>query len=102
MGNQTAKSDKQEGRANKTDTGVSDKRAEMIPDATYLGPQFCKSCWFERRGLIACSDHYLCLNCLTLLLSVSERCPICKLPLPQRARLSSVPSAPPQPPPYSP
>ncbi|ABC71142.1 Z protein [Mammarenavirus ippyense] len=83
------------------DTG---NRADIIPDATGMGPEFCKSCWFERRSLVACNNHYLCMNCLTLLLSVSERCPICKLPLPQKLKLTSSPSAPPSPspPPYSP
>nr|WDW20709.1 Z protein [Berega mammarenavirus] len=79
-------------------------RAEMIPDATNLGPQFCKSCWFERHGLIRCHNHYLCLSCLTLLMTVSERCPICKFPLPDKIQLKTAPSAPPAelPPPYSP
>nr|5I72_A Chain A, RING finger protein Z [Lassa virus Josiah]5I72_B Chain B, RING finger protein Z [Lassa virus Josiah] len=52
----------------------------------HLGPQFCKSCWFENKGLVECNNHYLCLNCLTLLLSVSNRCPICKMPLPTKLR----------------
>nr|WDW20705.1 Z protein [Songea mammarenavirus] len=82
-------------------TGRESPRAELLADATHLGPQFCKSCWFERKSLVACSNHYLCLNCLTLLLTVSDRCPICKLPLPQRIRLTTPPSAP-APPPYEP
>ncbi|BAU22153.1 Z protein [Arenaviridae sp. 13ZR68] len=78
-------------------------RADLIPDASHLGPQFCKSCWFERKGLVACNNHYLCMNCLTLLLTVSERCPICKLPLPHNVKLNSMPTAPPEiPPPYEP
>nr|ADU56616.1 Z protein [Mammarenavirus lassaense] len=84
-------------------------RASLIPDATHLGPQFCKSCWFENKGLVECNNHYLCLNCLSLLLSVSNRCPICKMPLPTRLRTSTNPTAPQveqtgpaSPPPYSP
>nr|AZI95869.1 Z protein [Mammarenavirus lassaense] len=84
-------------------------RASLVPDASHMGPQFCKSCWFENKGLVECNNHYLCLNCLTMLLSVSNRCPICKMPLPTKIRASSNPSAPPaeatlpkQPPPYSP
>ncbi|SCA79103.1 Z protein [Mammarenavirus lassaense] len=84
-------------------------RASLVPDASHLGPQFCKSCWFENKGLVECNNHYLCLNCLSLLLSVSNRCPICKMPLPTKLRVSSAPSAPPAataqpgtPPPYSP
>nr|AZI95859.1 Z protein [Mammarenavirus lassaense] len=85
------------------------QRAQVIPDASHLGPQFCKSCWFENKGLVECNNHYLCLNCLSLLLSVSSRCPICKMPLPTRLKAATQPSAPqinaPQgttPPPYSP
>nr|AYM52136.1 Z protein [Mammarenavirus lassaense]AZI96244.1 Z protein [Mammarenavirus lassaense]AZI96284.1 Z protein [Mammarenavirus lassaense] len=84
-------------------------RAHLVPDASCLGPQFCKSCWFENRGLVECNNHYLCLNCLSLLLSVSSRCPICKMPLPTRLKASAQPSAPPTeapqnttPPPYTP
>nr|AZI96210.1 Z protein [Mammarenavirus lassaense] len=84
-------------------------RAHLVPDASHLGPQFCKSCWFENRGLVECNNHYLCLNCLSLLLGVSSRCPICKMPLPTRLRASAQPSAPPTeapqnkpPPPYTP
>ncbi|AKH39837.1 Z protein [Mammarenavirus marientalense] len=78
-----------------------EKRSELIPDATHLGPQFCKSCWFARHGLVECNGHYLCLSCLTLLLTVSDRCPICKLPLPDKLSLTRAPTAPP-PPPYKP
>nr|ANH09761.1 matrix protein [Mammarenavirus lassaense] len=84
-------------------------RANLVPDASYLGPQFCKSCWFENKGLVECNNHYLCLNCLTMLLSVSNRCPICKMPLPTKIKASGSPSAPPteansavSPPPYTP
>nr|QIM73756.1 Z protein [Arenavirus sp.] len=70
-------------------------RAPVIPDTSHLGPTFCKSCWFENKGLVACSNHYLCMSCLTLLLSASDRCPICKLPLPVKLELSRSPSAPP-------
>nr|AYD75259.1 Z protein [Mammarenavirus lassaense]UKY81279.1 Z protein [Mammarenavirus lassaense] len=84
-------------------------RASLIPDATHMGPQFCKSCWFENKGLVECNNHYLCLNCLSLLLSVSNRCPICKMPLPTKLRASTNPTAPQaeetkptNPPPYSP
>nr|AIT17222.1 Z protein [Mammarenavirus lassaense] len=93
----------------KTPETKDSPRASLIPDATHLGPQFCKSCWFENKGLVECNSHYLCLNCLTLLLSVSSRCPICKMPLPTRLRPSTAPTAPPagvgdstSPPPYSP
>nr|AZI95913.1 Z protein [Mammarenavirus lassaense] len=85
------------------------QRAQVIPDASHLGPQFCKSCWFENKGLVECNNHYLCLNCLSLLLGVSSRCPICKMPLPTKLKAAVQPSAPqikvPQdttPPPYSP
>nr|QAX33464.1 Z protein [Mammarenavirus lunaense] len=81
-------------------------RTELIPDASGHGPEFCKSCWFERRGLVKCYDHYLCMNCLTLLLTISERCPICKYPLPTRLQIGKTPTAPigpdNNPPPYSP
>nr|AIT17834.1 Z protein [Mammarenavirus lassaense]AYD75300.1 Z protein [Mammarenavirus lassaense] len=85
-------------------------RPTLLPDASHLGPQFCKSCWFENKGLVECNNHYLCLNCLTLLLSVSDRCPICKMPLPTKLAVRTQPSAPPlnqgntqsSPPPYSP
>ncbi|ACJ24975.1 Z protein [Morogoro mammarenavirus] len=85
-----------------------ENRQPIIPDARGTGPEFCKSCWFERRGLVRCHDHYLCLNCLTLLLTVSNRCPLCKHSLPQRLELHPQPTAPPeampsqQPPPYQP
>nr|QIM73747.1 Z protein [Arenavirus sp.] len=70
-------------------------RAPLIPDMGHFGPTFCKSCWFESKGLVKCSDHYLCMNCLTLLLSASDRCPICKLPLPTKLELGVTPTAPP-------
>nr|ANH09755.1 matrix protein [Mammarenavirus lassaense]ANH09757.1 matrix protein [Mammarenavirus lassaense] len=99
MGNKQTKTIK------KTDS----PRASLIPDASHMGPQFCKSCWFENRGLVECNNHYLCLNCLSLLLSVSNRCPICKMPLPTKLRASPSPTAPSireanitNPPPYSP
>ncbi|AAV54102.1 Z protein [Mopeia virus AN20410] len=86
----------------------TEPRHPVIPDARGTGPEFCKSCWFERRGLVRCNDHYLCLNCLTLLHTVSDRCPICKHKLPFRLELQTQPTAPPEippsqnPPPYSP
>ncbi|AJI43720.1 ring finger protein [Souris virus] len=76
------------------------RRAELVPDSSHY-PAFCKSCWFESKGLIKCHDHNLCLRCLTVFLSVSERCPICKHPLPTKLKTTNSPSAPP-PPPYSP
>ncbi|QLJ57223.1 Z protein [Dhati Welel virus] len=95
-----------QGKSSKSAKNTEDSRARatLTPDATGFGPEFCKSCWFERRGLVKCSDHYLCMSCLTLLLSVSDRCPICKFPLPTRLRLDKQPSAPEDqhPPPYSP
>nr|WAD86896.1 Z protein [Mammarenavirus lassaense] len=99
MGNKQAKDPKTE----------SSPRASLIPDATHLGPQFCKSCWFENKGLVECNNHYLCLNCLSLLLSVSNRCPICKMPLPTKLKPITTPTAPQitregitSPPPYTP
>nr|WDY78989.1 Z protein [Mammarenavirus choriomeningitidis] len=70
-------------------------RAEVLPDATYLGPLNCKSCWQRFDSLVRCHDHYLCRQCLNLLLTVSDRCPLCKHPLPTRLRVSPVPSSPP-------
>nr|WBV74450.1 Z protein [Mammarenavirus marientalense] len=78
-----------------------ERRSDLVADATNIGPQFCKSCWFARHGLVECNGHYLCLSCLTLLLTVSDRCPICKFPLPDKLKLTKSPSAPP-PPPYQP
>nr|AZI96233.1 Z protein [Mammarenavirus lassaense] len=97
------------GKQTKPPKEVDSPRANLIPDASHMGPQFCKSCWFENKGLVECNNHYLCLNCLSLLLSVSSRCPICKMPLPTRLKASISPTAPPitetnttNPPPYSP
>nr|AZI95813.1 Z protein [Mammarenavirus lassaense] len=97
------------GKQSKLPKKVDSPRATLIPDASYMGPQFCKSCWFENKGLVECNNHYLCLNCLSLLLSVSNRCPICKMPLPTKLKVSTNPTAPPitetnttNPPPYSP
>nr|AZI95897.1 Z protein [Mammarenavirus lassaense] len=97
------------GKQTKSSKETDSPRASLIPDASHMGPQFCKSCWFENKGLVECNNHYLCLNCLSLLLSVSSRCPICKMPLPTRLRASTSPTAPPigeantaNPPPYSP
>ncbi|ABC71138.1 Z protein [Mammarenavirus praomyidis] len=87
-------------------TTYESPRSSLTPDATGFGPEFCKSCWFERKGLIKCQNHYLCMTCLTLLLTVSNRCPVCKYPLPTKLRLEKSPTAPPpeatNPPPYSP
>ncbi|AKH39839.1 Z protein [Mammarenavirus okahandjaense] len=69
-------------------------RATLYPDASNMGPVFCKSCWFENKGLVNCSNHYLCLSCLTLLLTVSDRCPICKHPLPTKITVSNLPTCP--------
>nr|AZI95837.1 Z protein [Mammarenavirus lassaense] len=97
------------GRQSRPPKKVDSPRASLIPDASYMGPQFCKSCWFENKGLVECNTHYLCLNCLSLLLSVSSRCPICKMPLPTKLKASTSPTAPSitetnttNPPPYSP
>nr|AVO03665.1 Z protein [Mammarenavirus lassaense] len=97
------------GKQSRPPKKVDSPRANLIPDASYMGPQFCKSCWFENKGLVECNNHYLCLNCLSLLLSVSSRCPICKMPLPTKLKASTSPTAPPiigtnttNPPPYSP
>ncbi|AAS72553.1 Z protein [Mammarenavirus piritalense] len=65
-----------------------------LPQGLY-GRFNCKSCWFANRGLIACSDHYLCLNCLTRLRSQSQFCGICGKPLPTKIRFEESPSAPP-------
>nr|P19326.1 RecName: Full=RING finger protein Z; Short=Protein Z; AltName: Full=Zinc-binding protein [Lymphocytic choriomeningitis virus (strain Pasteur)] len=51
------------------------------PDTTYLGPLNCKSCWQKFDSLVRCHDHYLCRHCLNLLLTSSDRCPLCKYPL---------------------
>nr|UIW24568.1 zinc-binding protein [Seli virus] len=75
--------------------------SEMIPQASGIdSPLFCKSCWQRVDSMVQCHDHYLCRACLNLLLSVSERCPLCKYPLPTRVNLTAIPTAPP-PPPYS-
>ncbi|AIK25570.1 Z protein [Mammarenavirus gairoense] len=92
-------------RSAKSTTGTQPKQNSSTLIADAIGPEFCKSCWFERRGLVKCHDHYLCMSCLTLLLSVSDRCPVCKFPLPRRLKLEKPPSAPPapeNPPPYRP
>ncbi|ACC94297.1 Z protein [Mammarenavirus flexalense] len=65
-----------------------------LPQGLY-GRFNCKSCWFANKGLIACSDHYLCLNCLTRMLSRSEFCEICNRPLPTKIIFEESPSAPP-------
>ncbi|ATY47649.1 Z protein [Alxa virus] len=66
---------------------------ESAPDL--FGPANCKSCWYQSKGLVTCSNHYLCINCLTLLLTVSDRCPICYGKLPTTLSLTTTPSAPP-------
>nr|AAT77682.1 Z protein [Mammarenavirus piritalense] len=65
-----------------------------LPQGLY-GRFNCKSCWFANKSLIACSDHYLCLNCLTRLRSQSPFCGICSKPLPTKIRFEESPSAPP-------
>nr|WDW20697.1 Z protein [Ngerengere mammarenavirus] len=80
--------------------GHSVPRSELIPDATHMGPAYCRSCWQKVDGLIACHEHYLCRDCLNLLLTVSDRCPLCKHPLPTNLKVVTQPSAPP--PPYTP
>ncbi|BAM45330.1 Z protein [Lunk virus NKS-1] len=80
--------------------GVSEvQRCDLIPNSADIGPAYCKSCWMKADGLTLCYDHYLCRECLNLLLSVSDRCPICKHTLPTKLRVAATPSAPP--PPYS-
>ncbi|QWQ58026.1 Z protein [Kwanza virus] len=99
MGGQTS-------RQKKTPPPYNVPKATLTPEGTNLGPEFCRSCWFERKGLVECHNHYLCMSCLTLLLTVSDRCPICKFPLPTRLELKSPPTAPPneedRPPAYTP
>ncbi|BAU22155.1 Z protein [Mammarenavirus lunaense] len=96
---------KNQSKSNRTPDNI-EPRSTLVPDASGHGPEFCKSCWFERRGLVKCHDHYLCMNCLTLLLTISDRCPICKYPLPTKLQLPKTPTAPHEtahpPPPYSP
>nr|AEQ59328.1 Z protein [Catarina virus] len=65
-----------------------------MPQSLY-GRYNCKSCWFANKGLIKCSNHYLCLKCLTLMLSRSDYCGICGEPLPKRLVFETTPSAPP-------
>nr|UTE79758.1 zinc-binding protein [Seli virus] len=90
--------------ASKSGGGLPNHRqppSEMIPQTSRIdSPWFCKSCWQKVDSMVKCHDHYLCRACLNLLLSVSERCPLCKYPLPTRVSLAAVPSAPP-PPPYT-
>nr|QWQ58028.1 Z protein [Mammarenavirus lunaense] len=96
---------KAQSKTNPTNTDTR-PRAILMADTSAFGPEFCKSCWFERRGLVKCYDHYLCMACLTILLTISDRCPICKYPLPTRLQLSTTPTAPEYhtstPPPYTP
>nr|ABI96828.1 Z protein [Mammarenavirus choriomeningitidis] len=80
----------------KEEKGISGtSRAEILPDTTYLGPLNCKSCWQKFDSLVKCHDHYLCRHCLNLLLTVSDRCPLCKYPLPTKLKISTAPSSPP-------
>ncbi|ABY59842.1 Z protein [Mammarenavirus cupixiense] len=54
----------------------------------------CKCCWFADRNLINCSDHYLCLRCLNVMLRTSNLCNICWKPLPTRISVPTEPTAP--------
>nr|AAT77688.1 Z protein [Mammarenavirus guanaritoense]AMZ00472.1 zinc-binding protein [Mammarenavirus guanaritoense] len=56
----------------------------------------CKCCWFADRNLIKCSDHYLCLRCLNVMLKNSDLCNICWEQLPTRITVPEEPSAPPE------
>nr|WBV74456.1 Z protein [Mammarenavirus lunkense] len=80
--------------------GSSGPRSELVPDAFSNSPAYCKSCWQKTDTLVMCHNHYLCRECLNLLLTVSDRCPLCKHPLPLNLRVATRPSAPP--PPYTP
>nr|AEQ59338.1 Z protein [Mammarenavirus whitewaterense] len=62
---------------------------------TLYGRYNCKSCWFANKGLLKCSNHYLCLKCLTLMLGRSDYCGICGEVLPKRLVFEKSPSAPP-------
>ncbi|ACC94301.1 Z protein [Parana virus] len=65
-----------------------------LPQGLY-GRFNCKRCWFATKGLIACSDHYLCLNCLTIMLSDGNFCEVCGKTLPKKIVFEESPSAPP-------
>nr|AAT90380.1 Z protein [Mammarenavirus guanaritoense]AAT90383.1 Z protein [Mammarenavirus guanaritoense] len=56
----------------------------------------CKCCWFADKNLIKCSDHYLCLRCLNVMLKNSDLCNICWEQLPTCITVPEEPSAPPE------
>lgn len=87
MGNKPSKSDQRH------ETMKSE--SPILPAPDLYGVANCKSCWYEKKGLVKCSNHYLCIGCLTLLLTVSNRCPICYCVLPTNLKLETAPSAPP-------
>ncbi|ACR56361.1 multifunctional matrix-like protein [Mammarenavirus lujoense] len=78
-----------------SDSDHEARRSELHSDASHLGPLNCKSCWKSKKALVKCYDHYLCLNCLSLLMGITPRCPFCYRELPKNLDLAEAPSAPP-------
>ncbi|AXB49213.1 zinc finger protein [Xapuri virus] len=63
--------------------------------ASIYGRYNCKSCWYADKNLIECGDHFMCINCLSSMLSRTKYCELCSAELPRRITVPTEPSAPP-------
>ncbi|AAQ55262.1 Z protein [Sabia virus] len=64
-------------------------------EPSLYGRHNCRCCWFANTNLIKCSDHYICLKCLNIMLGKSSFCDICGEELPTSIVVPIEPSAPP-------
>nr|UUW41153.1 Z protein [Mammarenavirus chapareense]UUW41157.1 Z protein [Mammarenavirus chapareense]UUW41173.1 Z protein [Mammarenavirus chapareense]UUW41210.1 Z protein [Mammarenavirus chapareense]UUW41214.1 Z protein [Mammarenavirus chapareense] len=63
-------------------------------EPSLYGRYNCRCCWFADTNLVNCSDHYLCLKCLNIMLRKSNFCDICGKELPTTIVVPVEPSAP--------
>ncbi|AUD40060.1 Z protein [Apore virus] len=66
-------------------------------EPSLYGRHNCRCCWFADKNLVKCSNHYLCLKCLTTMLQKADFCDICGERLPTVINVPTIPSAPPMP-----
>nr|WRO44513.1 Z protein [Arenavirus sp.] len=78
---------------------INQSRVSLIREArpSLYGRYNCKCCWFQNKNLVECSDHYLCLKCISSMLRRGQDCEICGKPIPTRIAVTTAPTAPPEP-----
>nr|WRO44507.1 Z protein [Arenavirus sp.] len=94
MGNNNAKG--KEHNSSSSPLNNATPRVSLIREArpSLYGRYNCKCCWFQNKNLVECSDHYLCLKCISSMLRRGKDCEICGKHLPTHIAVTTAPSAP--------